>query len=104
MTKRKFSGKRLYKIVRVFVVIVTIFAILEISGNKQSVEIYRRNWRNCLSENTDLPKSFCNNYLDRMLEYQDAVDRSWQVALITPIVFFGGTWLFKYLFPERKKK
>ncbi len=101
MKKRRLDNKRLYRLAKIIVLIITsISAILAIY------------WLYLLESNTLLHswESFCTKsptYLDCMSlgmrqinNVQNMFDKASIVAIGLPIIFFGGTALFKYLFPK----
>lgn len=109
---RKFSPPRLYKITKVFVIIVTVIAALiaawEISIDlNQSFENSKFSFE-IQCQNTGDPHikeiySGCIQQMDNI--WQGAIDlknHSILVAIFLPIFFFGGTRLYKYLFPKNE--
>ncbi len=104
---REFDGKRLYKLTRRVVITVTIVSVF------LSTISYYRIWKGdqdlrlCgqkYSYTSDAYIKCGESPALTMRIVEENVNTYTNVALIFPIVFFGGTWLYKYLFPLVHKK
>ena len=112
---RRFSGERLYKLLRVIVIILTIMAILLASYLHNlyygSDHFYANGTAQCYklwpdwNTNDIAGKAFANCFStvqSLQIGGQYAFDYTVCVAILLPLLFFGGTWLYKYLFPVKK--
>lgn len=101
MKNRQFRGDRLYKLARIIVVVLTIyFAFTAISAYSRldSVREYPSecdNWETDYVECLRLMYGVENN-VSRI------VRTNTYLAVGLPVVFFGGTVLYQFLFPKRK--
>ncbi len=100
MSERKFRADKLYKLVRYLVIIITTISLLLAIGSFSRLT------------NLDCSKQYPpigNDYihfdacLDEQTGYRDALFNNIKIAILLPILFFGGTWLYKYLFPPINK-
>ena len=104
--ERRFSGERLYKLAKRAVVIISLLAgIWSIYAlyTIQTGSIWKQ-WKSYCSEDYQ-PKS--RDYNDCMTtasfleeNLNKNLEKTLPVALLLPTIFFGGTWLYKYLFPK----
>lgn len=108
--KRKFSAKRFYKLGKIIIIAVSIisgiysifqFSITEFSNFIERYEVACREYPE---------SSQIYSYTDCMLsafQHQRALETSALIALgiaiIFPLLFFGGTWLYRYLYPKLNK-
>ena len=107
--KRKFSSKRLYKLLKTIIIIVSVLSLIIGTFNlwtfgKNGPGYLERGLAQCQeSFNTDSHLS-CSVYV---WEFYNNWKRKGNIftglGIILPIVFYGGTRLFKYLFPEEPK-
>jgi len=109
MTKRKFSGKRLYRLSKRIVIIASVLSGILAAGSYYSIQS-----NNLLYEYQEIcseyPKGSAN-HLDCMIvgfeaisDIQNIFYRAYIIAVILPTIFFGGTWLYRYLFPVQEEK
>lgn len=114
MAKRKFSGRRLYGLLKRFVIIVSVTsAILSAILFRQVysnaiLNMYKDVCADFSKEPSDL---YVSDYSWCMAQGFGVIDQTTKEAFITlgiaiflPIFFFGGTWIYQYLFPEVKKE
>lgn len=111
MPKRRFDTKRLYGLIRLIVIIVTVISGLIAVPNYINLEITNetlKGWQETCD--TDFNMGYeswltCvkaqNSQLDAM---QNAMERTALLTIVLPTLFFGGTWLFNYLFPKKHAK
>lgn len=112
MDQRRFDSKKLYKLSKIIVITITIISIFltvklydQVGNNKT---LYY--WQDyCEERKGSYSKLF--NYTDCMglgfeqiSKQQDLMYKTFLVAVVLPILFFGGTWLYKYLFPLKEKE
>ena len=105
---RKFNGSRLYKLVKILVNVVTVISLVlalimsgnsekYISGLSNDYAICRDRWGPLLGP--DLPA--CDVHLNDIAEYRARESFMWNLGIFLPIVFYGGTFLYRYLFPVK---
>jgi len=104
---RKLDTKRLYKLSKIIVNIVTIYSLV-VGG----VGLYRLNdfnlkmlkeFRTCSLTASGSPMQACGFYLDIMSEHEQEVINLLLLGIFTPLIFYGGGALIRYLFPEKKR-
>lgn len=106
--KRKFSGKRLYKLIRVLILIITFISALILM-----LSIYMYNVG--ASEIFKMNEAICDNYPSIDFECtMKALEifSFWQNSLVLfgiitfglPSTFFGGVGIYRYLFPKVETK
>ena len=95
MPKRKFSTGRLYKVVKTLVIVVSILAAFI-----SIVSFYRLGTSYYMDE-SGLFKNRLTLQDERCFEF--ALFVCGAVAVGLPTIFFGGVWLYRYLFPEIKE-
>ena len=111
--KRKLSTRRLYKSVWVLVIVISILSGLLAFIHFENAKFYRERVIKS-EEESPFPKAtdklFQNLRRDRLLAIIGARKESRRMALIfsaiavgLPIIFFGGTGLYRYLFPIQKE-
>lgn len=121
MNKRKFKPENVYKLIRILVIIFTIGALTLAylnnksyhyyldESNKEYAPCYQKypnyikdqsesdKWINCVDNSfAHLDSQLASTSLNYF--YQSLI-----VGIIVPVIFLGGTWLFKYLFPVVKE-
>jgi hypothetical protein len=113
--KRSFNAKRLYKFLGVLVVLLTLyFAFLSISmyyyawGHGDSMN-YQVDFRDSNPNGCDYIKyGITTHYND--CHYVYTITKAYNVnrfnlfltiTILLPLIFFGGTWLYKYVFPVK---
>lgn len=102
MKNRTFHADRLYKLVSIVVILLTLF----FSFNAIDTYTRLKNVREYPSEcRKDYWKS---DYAECLILMQGAVDKVAEgvetnayIAILLPISFFGGTSLYKYIFPKK---
>lgn len=106
MAKRKFSGQRLYKLLKTVILIITIPCFFYgIYGLKNWTKIEKQYLDTCKEYIKDYPNNTsCTFFYDKIDEVHRGYIRSLKVGILVPIIFFSSTWLYKYLFPENKQK
>jgi len=95
MPKRKFSTGRLYKVVKTLVIVVSILAALI------SIVSFHRLATSYYMDESGLFRNRLTLQDGRCFEF--ALFFCGAVAVALPAIFFGGVWLYKYLFPETKE-
>lgn len=101
--KRKFSARRLYKLVRLLVIVIAIFSGIVAYINFRAVEYHAKEYdeaekakepiRSDLKKQALLGEELANNNFSKYSV----------IAIGLPIIFFGGTGLYRYLFPIQKE-
>lgn len=113
MGNRQLDTKRLYKLVKALVIAVTIINVvlaiyaIYISTNSKYVEDRTKYTfiaiKQCGSEWTS--ENDINNCFNTIMEPYSSTERMGNFSLLTaillPSLFFGGTKLYKYVFPVK---
>jgi len=106
MTQRKFDKSRAYKLVKILVIGITTitglygFYVLYLL---QSDSILK-SWEETCKNYPDTTNFSCMGVgLDQINEMQNLMDKSLVIAFFLPIIFFGGSALYRYLFPKSEK-
>jgi len=106
MAKRKFSGGRLFNLVRIIVNVIAVIAIIlgtiTLSKQEDTLSFYLVEQANCFKE---FPESilFCSIYDDLIREAETFPYYYLAVGIGLPVLFYGGTWLYRYIFPVETK-
>lgn len=106
--KRKFSHERLYKLTKKVVIIVSILTLAYgIYMYFFGIDNILNNW-----------KAYCGDlYKEPSWEYHDCmevglgevskiynyIEKAFTIGILLPSIFFGGTWLYRYLFPQNNQ-
>ena len=112
-TKRKFNVARLYK-VAIYIVIAFV-AIRLFYGVKYYYEVnygsrtYAAIDEICVSvagvlKNPSYILNCKNDFLKEQAAYIEAYQNNFTIIAIVLVLFFGGTWLYKYVFPVKHEK
>ncbi len=115
MVKRRFSGKRLYKLLKVIVIAITLLITIVLALSAKNVlegKIFEHWNDTCeelyLVESGKYSREGYGDCLSLAVEGQTKSEtlffRLVGVAIGLPTIFFGGTWLYKYLVPLKKEK
>ena len=110
MVKREFSGSRFYKLASKIVVIFTIFflgfGLYGLANLDKNSLFYLDGFSKCTKEvpHDVSPMLVCGSYIDAKIDSETMTWNFLKIGILLPILFFGGTWLFKYLFPEKKER
>lgn len=113
MNKRTIDTVRLYKLLKILVLTITIISvILAIYTNyyvhfdtnfaKDQIKWGFEAIKQCGSEWTsdkDINNCF-NSIMAGYIQMNSIADNSIKIALLLPLLFFGGGWLYRYLFPK----
>ena len=106
---RKLDIKKLYKLTKAGIVILTLFLmlkfILDNQDAKSVVSLYRYNLDNCPPIKYSQDYNNCVSKADKQYNQSMAENQSrGDIALIVliPTLFFGGEWVYRYLFPIKK--
>ncbi len=108
--KREFDGKKLYNLLKNIVVVITLLALFiavtnynDINSNEYAQDVHKcdQKYPNIRSDQAEsLLWSTCLMVANGILKLQqDNFSRAGIVAILLPLIFFGGTWFFKYIFP-----
>jgi DNA segregation ATPase FtsK/SpoIIIE-like protein len=119
MSKRHFSSKRLYNLLKWVEIGSTVLAVVFASMSfLQAYSAYVANgysggFSECDSrypnhlfyaEGNNFPAwSECENAVRMIKSSEDNMTIFVGIAVLLPLVFFGGGWLYRYLFPLRQK-
>ena len=105
MTKRKFSGKRLYKVAKTLVLLISIsfliVGLIRWSGFASQSTTLTQRWEAC---NNAIGSYDCPSYLNQITTRENTIAILFAIGILLPIIFFGGTRLYKYIFPVETKK
>ncbi len=126
LNMRKFDSKRLYKFIKLLVIILTILLFISAWSAHNSIKYWDdqviKNDKMCydtypfkndpadpndragqlnvkLREGCLKPSTDFNNY---SLSNAGFEINSIALGILLPLLFFGGTWLYKYLFPVKQ--
>lgn len=100
MKKRNFRGDRLYKVVRIIVVLLTVyFAINTTDAYFRKIRIEKAK-DSC--KDTEYTECIRLNYMI-LSNIENDINRNAFVAIFLPVVFFGGKKLIEYIFPDKQK-
>ncbi len=108
---RKFSPKKLYKLAKILVIIITFLAVSIAVTNYSRINSneFTKMVNECNKYYTLLPSDFtlrnsCIKTAYDVLELQqDNFTHAGAIAILLPLIFFGGTWFFKYIFPIKNQ-
>lgn len=111
---RKFSPKKLYKLAKILVIIIVVLSLFmaAASYNRINSNDFTQMINNCnqlyptrISDETELSLwSGCHKSAYDVLQLQQEIfQNAVAVAVLLPLIFFGGTWFFKYIFPMKDK-
>lgn len=108
MVQRKFSSSRLYRLAKIIVIGVSIlcglYAIWAYSQIGTNVMLH--SWQNYCSNThgfqTDSYWSCMGVGFEQINSVQILMYKTGMTAILLPVLFFGGGWLVRYLFPEKK--
>jgi hypothetical protein len=111
--KRKFQPSRLYKLIKRTVIVVTILSAItaiymayNVYADKQDEIKYGfEAIRQCGSEYTssgDINNCF-NSIMQPYNSNESIANDSLLITIFLPLIFFGGTGIYRYLFPKQKK-
>ncbi len=116
MTDRKFRADKLYKLAIMVVILLTVFFGIKAYLSFQSVNYYNSTmtqdflkchkiWDPFGLDPNQKQVSDCDNalYFQPLSQAKHDFNFSILIALVSPILFFGGTWLYKYLFPVKNE-
>jgi hypothetical protein len=120
--RRQLSSKRLYNLLRVVVIGLTIIAVVyaallyriyftypgwysnEVSGCQQRYPDHAHMF-NFNHTTNDIESKFYDNCLsiasDIQKKGEDQFNKAVDVAILLPLLFFGGTLVYRYLFPRK---
>lgn len=100
MLKRKLNTKRLYKLSKILVILLTVIFLLTSLSYTQKQ--YKELEFDC-TEASDEQR--CNDIKwDFYVKYATKSETYLIVGLTIPVFFFSDTWLFNYLSPRRQKE
>ena len=82
--------------------VVTIISSISAVAHYHTLENFNFNLKleNCIEDGMD--SSYCTEI--NAIDYNNINDfftTHLKIAILLPTFFFGGTWLFKYLFPKK---
>lgn len=102
MAERKFRVDKLYKLTKIIVIITSSLLLLHAFQGSWLFQIIDTTWANDLCKNqTD---GFCKlSALDELQKARQYEFKIIALVILIPVLFFGGTKLFKYLFPLVKE-
>lgn len=114
MTKRTLDGSRLYKLTKTIVLAATVIAIAVMlyTGFMSGfgTNILLGNWDKYCSLHPDNPEivkmtgyTCIGTGLEEVYKFNSTCWMAFLIAILLPTSFFGGTALYKYLFPINKK-
>ncbi len=108
---RKFDPSRLYKLLKIIVLLVFVVGALNSYGGFKEGKYYNDQFLKISEKCAKLPEyksSDCwmiEGAYDNLRESDRANQRainSMVVAILTPLLFFGTVFLYKFLFPKKK--
>ncbi len=108
--KRNFNGERLYKLTKWVVIVVSIIALfLAVSSYMDVVNnTTLHSWEDYCKQHPDISNdplySCMATGLIQVDWIQNAMYKEFVIGIFLPLVFFGSTGLYKYLFPKKKNE
>ncbi len=107
-SKRKFSGKNLYKLTKILVIFISLLSLIMLLTSIQSLNHADDNCRQYSSKAIDSSLrslwESCDYSAGKVQQNSIyLIDESIKGIILLPL-FFGGTWLYKYLFPKKKNE
>lgn len=106
MGKRKLSHLRLYKILKIIVLVysvpVSLYGIYGIFNYSNFSEKMLNGFHQCSESLLGGQNSMdiCGSFIDGISQYENAIKFSLITGFGLLVVFFGGIKLYKYLFPK----
>lgn len=106
MEQRKFNPKRLYTLIKWIINVVCgllfFLFILSILNYKEVETFYLDGHSRCLGQYQDA--LICQSYLESENQHERTTQYFGFFGIGIPIIFYGVTFLFRYLFPVNKEK
>lgn len=106
--KRSFSSSRLYKLLKVTVIVVSILSVLLVAISYEQLfsESRRNRWSEMCNAYTDVyTRGDCWRLEAKESEgLRNTLSKSLKIMVLLPLFFFGGIALYKYLFPAKDKE
>jgi hypothetical protein len=114
--KRKFNSQRLYKLIRAFVILITIIAItfFILSINRTSASQFcngnefktmENKWDQGFADPQKIYQKDYSSCLDYALKQDQNADninlRALEIAIFIPLLFFSGVGIYKYIYPVK---
>lgn len=118
---RKFSPKKLYKLIKILVILITVVSLylaydypkLANQASKESTKAYKiclDQYQSDLKNIPNLAQGFEDNCIKLASDSWTQISKDDSkngvtalfIGILLPILFFGGTWLYKYLFPVKQ--
>ncbi|HKZ35923.1 MAG TPA: hypothetical protein VJ242_04420 [Patescibacteria group bacterium] len=105
MTKRKLDIKRLNKLAIIAVIVFTLGSIfLSLWWKTELNSKHDELIKTCSGVSGQSGKNLCiEHYSKQISVLQKKFKFSFIAAWLLPTLFFGGTWVFRYLFPKQIK-
>ena len=110
-SKRSFSHDRLYKLVKRLVIIVSVLTWIYIALIYTSLEndTSLNSWKYWEEFCSEYPIASDEHITCKITSYKfideakNNMENALKIGILLPITFFGGTWLYRYLFPKNNQ-
>lgn len=96
MKNRKFRGDRLYKIAKIVVVLLTIYFAFNAIDSYSGLGTAQMARESCAPN--EYYTQCLKNSLIILSNIENSIRNNTFIAILLPVVFFGGTALYQYLF------
>lgn len=104
---RKFNPKKLYKLIKILVIIITVLSWCLVLINNIESSKYGE-----LTDGCNRLYAVDYSFRDKCMENLNSANLLQQnnsftfsiIGILLPLFFFGGTWIFRYIFPVAEKK
>ncbi len=99
--KRQFSSKRLYKLIKWSVIVISILAILNAIMYFFFSYMDQTSCKELATNSDPWIQCMAAGY-KRAIPELDTGWRSVRIGILLPVLFFGSVWIYKFLFPVKK--
>lgn len=111
MSKQRLDKKRLYRLANILIILLTIYFLFKYRLDSVATNV-GMDWNNPAFINCETlypreSQSRVNCMTKAIHDFNNKTSKDLLIILLLPTSFFGGTWLYRYLFPtivKEKKK
>jgi len=104
MKNRTFRSDRLYKIASIVIILLTVYFAFNAFSSYSRLADVREYPSECNKEYLKSDYTECLKLMHGTVNNVETNTRNYAyIALTLPLVFFGGTLLYKYTFPKKRK-
>lgn len=104
MEKRHFRSDRLYKLLKLIVIAVSFLSLVSgiyMALNYNTTSKYMTDMSQECLKNQPTALATCGVFYESLNNYNSSMFSSFLVAVLLPLCFFGGVFVFNLLFPKR---